>query len=459
MNYKQKILHACVIALSALTLISNSGCNEGFLDIKPDRTMVVPQTLSDLQGMLDNTGVMNRSNVGFLSVLISDDYNMTESRWNLTSDMAAKNAYIWNPTMYSGDNLYNDWKRPYQQVFYANLVLERLKELDITVPTEIDRARYIEGSAHFYRAWAFFHLAQLYSRPYDSDYSGTDPGIPLRLESDILVRSTRSTVQEVYRQIISDLSHARSSLGKADITTRPSRDAACAMLSRVYLMMGEYSLALDYADSVLMSTADLLDYRTVDPKKAFPFDPKHHEVVYQNTMLATSLLNAPNQLVSDALYALYDNRDLRKKTFYRMNADGSYSFRGSYDGSQSLFNGITTAEMMLIRAECLYRTGRGGDARDQLNILLKNRMEDGYTIPLIEEHDLLKFILDERRRELAFRGVRWWDMRRLYNDSSYSREVVRVVGGTTYTLSPGRSSYVLPIPDFVIEMSGMSQNE
>lgn len=459
MNYKQKTLQACLIWLSVQMLIFNSGCSEAFLDIKPDRTMVVPRTLDDLQGMLDNTGVMNRSNVGFLSVLISDDYSMTEPRWNLTSDMSAKNAYIWNPTMYSDDNLYNDWKRPYQQVFYANLVLERLKQLDIKVPADIDHARNIEGSAHFYRGWAFFHLAQLYSRPYDSDYSGTDPGIPLRLESDIVVRSIRRTVQETYQQIISDLSHARSCLDKVDITTRPSRDAACGMLSRVYLMMGEYSLALDYADSVLMSTSDLLDYRTVDPIKAYPFDPTHKEVVYQNTILATSLLNAPNQLVTDALYGLYDDHDLRKKTFYRLNIDGSYSFRGSYDGSQSLFNGITTAEMMLIRAECLYRTGRTGDAREQLDILMKKRMEEGYTIPLIEEQDLLKFILDERRRELAFRGVRWWDMRRLYNDSRYASEVVRVVGGTTHKLSPGRSSYVLPIPDFVIEMSGMKQNE
>ena len=90
--------------------------------------------------------------------------------------------------------------------------------------------------------------------PFDSITSISDPGIPLRLTSNLNVKSVRATVKQCYDQVIADLLLAEDMLpATVPLPVRPCRAAADAMLARVYLALGDYTGALTYADKALES--------------------------------------------------------------------------------------------------------------------------------------------------------------------------------------------------------------
>jgi hypothetical protein len=77
--------------------------------------------------------------------------------------------------------------------------------------------------------------------------------------------------------------------------------------------------------------------------------------------------------------------------------------------------------------------------------------------PVMSAAEALDTVLAERRKELAFRGIRWSDLRRL-NQEDWNITLTRNLNGTPYTLPPNSKLYTLPIPPDVIQESGIAQN-
>lgn len=73
--------------------------------------------------------------------------------------------------------------------------------------------------------------------------------------------------------------------------------------------------------------------------------------------------------------------------------------------------------------------------------------------------EVLRLVLNERRKELAFRGIRWSDLRRLNKDERFAVTLSRTLNGQTYQLSPNDKRYVIPIDEQEIRLSGIEQNE
>ncbi len=108
-------------------------------------------------------------------------------------------------------------------------------------------ANYL-GEARLIRALCYYSLLQYYARPF-ADGAGSKPGLPLRItpikgpgSSDL----ARSTVAQIYAQIIDDLNFAETNLpltnASAELnTTRAHRNTAIALKTRVYLSMRELS--------------------------------------------------------------------------------------------------------------------------------------------------------------------------------------------------------------------------
>ena len=79
-------------------------------------------------------------------------------------------------------------------------------------------------------------------------------------------------------------------------------------------------------------------------------------------------------------------------------------------------------------------------------------------ISTTDEMEALRIVLQERRKELLMRGIRWSDLRRLNLNEATSKKLIRILNNQQYELNPNSPNYVLPIQDNVIQLSGIEQN-
>jgi len=447
--------------LCSIALIS---CDDAFLDEKPDKALLVPTTLADFQALLDNDTDQALNYSPGLNVVAADNFYRTTPNV-LSLRTIERNTHMWASNLFEGASV-DDWNKPYRAVFYANIVLDGLDKLPENSGSSQTRAA-IRGSALFFRARAFYDLAQQFAAQYNKLTASSKPGIPIRLTSDVNKLVPRGTLQQTYDQIITDLTEAENLLPIQVVgKTRPSNAAAQGMLARIYLQMSDYTNAELFANKFLSMNNKLIDFNTLNPSAARPLpsglQKGNDEVVFYSRLLAMNFTGASSATIVDSsLYASYKTNDLRRTCFFINRGNGVVNFKGSYTGSSSLFNGVAVDEVYLIRSECRARNNDVQGALEDLNALLITRWKKGTFVPLTasSQKEVLKLILDERRKELIARGLRWGDLRRLNNDPEYVVTLSRIVDGKTYILSPNDPKYVFPIPDNEILLSGIEQND
>lgn len=450
------IINQIKIAAIILLMAALTSCDD-FLDVKPDQALVVPNKLADLEALLNNDrSVMNAEPaVGFIG---TDDYYVYDHEFQIFSTEMEINAYTWEKEIF-GDQMPYEWSKPYQQVYYANVVLEQLENIPVT---EENRWQWeqLKGRALFYRSYAYYTLLQLFAAPY-GEANHSKPGIVLKNSADINEDVFRSSLKESYDNVINSLKEAVNHLGENSLfDTQPDKEAAYACLSRVYLSMGDYSNAKAYADSCLSIEGQLMDYNSLNLTSSAPFARFNEEVLFHSTLYLYTITFFSAK-VKEEIVNSFDANDLRKEAFFKTNSDGSHSFKGCYSGkSYELFGGLATDEIYLIRAECKARSGNIAEAMDDLNTVLEKRWKAGTFEELTADtkDEALQLILEERRKELLFRGLRWMDLRRLNLSGDYNLTLTREVGGKEFTLPPNDPRYVYPIPQKEIDASGIEQN-
>ncbi len=436
------------------------GCSKKkFLDERPKSDLFVPATLEDFQALLDNDFAMGLTPV--LGELSADNFYLTTPLWQSIGTVE-QNAYIWTPDIFEGKGDNSDWNAPYKQVLYANVVLTGLENVDTTSDNR-KQWNHIRGSALFFRAYAFYNLAQVFALPYNAATANTDPGIPLKMSPNVDESVKRSTLEQTYTQILNDLLEAKTLLADSvsSIRIRPNKPAALAQLARVYLSMRKYEKAGAYADSSLRLYHELIDYNTRDSNSSRPFDRLNVETMYQSRFLETNVLKGVlgYASVDTTLYKTYALNDLRRTLFFWI-VPGRIAFRGSYTGLTHAFSGLATDETYLIRAECKARAGEVNSAMDDLNTLLFKRWKTGTFVPLTASTSAqaLDTILLERRKEMPCRGVRWTDIRRLNLDGA-NIKLKRIVNNLEYELQPNSPKYAIYIPPDAVIMGGYEQNK
>ena len=447
------------IALSWFALSVFASCKK-FLDAKPEQRTSTPDTLDDLQALLDNQwfyrfGVISTQNC-------SDEYYLPFSVWQTRKDLD-RLGYIWDAAL---DNE-TDWTRQYGLILTANTVLDRVDEVPGS-PSQ--RADQIKGAALFLRSHCFYQLAQLYAPQFDSATATSDMGIVLRLQADFNIPSTRSSVKQTYDQVIGDLKTAIALLpNNTAARTRPGKEAATALLARVYLQVGDYVNARLAAESCLSMYNTLIDYNDaseVNTNLSEPFINKgirNKEILYY--INEDGSLNAVNTSakIDSVLFNSYDTTDLRRAAFFRQNTpENTYRFKGSYNGSSSVgaFTGVGTAEVYLIKAECNARLGNISTAMQDLNSLLVKRYKPG-KVPVFNPaspEECLNIVLKERKKEMVYRGVRWADLKRLNKKPATAVTLTRNLNGNMYTLPPNDLRYTLLIPRIVMQQTNLAQN-
>ncbi|RYY56062.1 MAG: RagB/SusD family nutrient uptake outer membrane protein [Chitinophagaceae bacterium] len=444
-----------LIAIAAIGILS--GC-EKFLEEKPDVKLVVPQTVADLQSILNHPLIYQDDPAG--GERSSDNYYVTSANWQSMRSEEDKRAYQW-----AGERIYvtgidNEWARTYNHIYSANVVLHAFDGVTIQ-PGEQLAANIAAGTARFIRGRSIFNALVVWAPAFDEQNAGQDLGVSLRTDPDVNIPTTRASVRDCYDQVIADVREAVRLL--PDVSShpvQPSKAAASALLARVFLSMRMYDSALVYADISIQLKSDLFDLNNVvNPNATFTVSRFNPEVIYHAEMLAPNLLNTPRAKTDSTLYRSYETDDLRRTIYFKDNGDGTVGFRASYSGNNGGFSGLATNEVILMRAECLARKGDTEPAMQELNRLLQARWRTGSFVPksAASASDALLIILNERRKELLLRGLRWMDIKRL-NKEGYNIIQKRMINGVEYILEPNERRYALPIPEDVIAATGIQQN-
>lgn len=174
--------------------------------------------------------------------------------WNGTSTGATFKLYDYSRNIASSTTEYT-WELGYRVIGNCNKIIEIVKGLG----NESTREQTIMmGESYYLRALSYFLLVNEFAQPYSNNPT-QNPGLPLKLTSDPNdLPQSRSTVAEIYEQVVLDLKDAITSLTleqgespKANIYA--TKEAAEALLARVYLYMENWDGAWEMANTVITS--------------------------------------------------------------------------------------------------------------------------------------------------------------------------------------------------------------
>lgn len=451
---------------------SLGSCTKGFLDTTPQQSTSLDKVIVDLPS---TRGAIN----GIYSLMKSADYYGRTMFVN--ADLMADNGYISKKN--SGRYLPNDqyavtnndsrvraaWNQLYLLVANANILIEKGTALELPASEEPEK-KHILGEAYAMRALAFFDLARTYAQPYNFTADASHLGIPVVTktvpDNNNIISPKRNTTKETYQQIVNDLQSAIGLLTAAPIGFSASNkgkitlNGAKALLSRVYLYMGDWEKAETMATEVIGANKYTLLTRE---KLLTDFGLQNNsETIFEVHYLTTDNLGSDqltnftlqsgsygDLLATDNLYNAYDAADARRGFLIKSKRSGSGGENpaviiNKYTNITTFEEGIKImrlAEVYLNRAEArAMQPGKEADAVADIDVIKKRAFAT--PTPTTETGAaLLELIRNERRRELPFEGHRMFDLTRWKQSFTKYRS-----GTVTIAVDYPNQKTIMPIP-------------
>jgi hypothetical protein len=312
------------------------------------------------------------------------------------------------------------WTPLYKYIYASNACIEGLEaSKQVSEPLSTT----LKGEARLLRAFCYFQLTNLFGK------------VPLITTTDFATNSiaNRSEESAIYDQIKEDLAFAVQALPNDPANgerTRPGKDAARALLSKVYLYTKEWDKVIETASEVISA-----GYQLSDPASTFLFNSQ--ETIWQfkpvnparNTFEAREIVPSsggamPTYLLNEPFVLTFGSGDKRiinwigSREFAGQTIHYPYKYkvRGGTGVPQTEYIIVfRLAEQLLIRAEANANLGKLSDAISDID---KIRQRAGIALlsvdnPGITKEDLLLAIEQERMKELFVEwGNRWFDLKR-----------------------------------------------
>lgn len=410
------------------------------------------------------------------------------------------NPHRWGDSFLADDYTIRDiWAGYYSAIANINVALAGFDNIKPATAAETSELSRYKGDALLARAFYYHNLVIRWAKPYSASSAASDPGVPLLTSFNIAEMPARSSVKQVYDQILLDIAKAKELL--KDVPGTPGAkvfniDVVTALEARVKLHMGDWAGAYGAANTLIASGKYPL-INTPAALKSYWHSDGVQESIFQsftnkpselaNTNAIYLGLNAqtgrftPDFIPSQWVIDMYPATDIRKTVYFESKtlfiqgtAYPNVSLVNKYPGNPALFTAASTnyqhapkvfriAEMYLIAAEAAAKGGNPGNAIIALNAL---RTARGIGAAVTTgDVDLLQSIKDERFRELAFEGFRLDDLKRWHEGfNRKSPQNVNLINtGANYntlTIAPDADKFVwgLPTNDITINKN-LAQNK
>ncbi|MGM9768508.1 MAG: RagB/SusD family nutrient uptake outer membrane protein [Candidatus Cryptobacteroides sp.] len=354
------------------------------------------------------------------------------------------------------ENSYNGilsdvWNNWYNGVYRCNDVL------DHTVGKDFPNIGKYRGECLFIRSWFYFNLYRTF---------GTVPVTTTVVTPAKAKTIKRCTDEEMYNLLVNDLTEAAELLPvvRPAEKARVTRIAAQALLAKVYLTFGKYPEAKNIIEEAMTdggfgmmpSTAAAFDVKNKMNKEIIfalyynkTNDNGHGYWYSSNTPVMADIQN-PTSLFK-TLYDASDNRLPLINTYTKIN-DKLYAMNkwmDTYDATYTTQVGndfplIRYADLVLMYAEALCRVGDIPGAVAQLNRTRTRAGLPALAVDEVPDEDaFIQELADERGREFALEGQRWYDLVRLGLAVSYFKEL-------GYTIDAHQ--LIFPIPQDQIQI-------
>jgi hypothetical protein len=457
-NIRMKIL----VSIFSLFIIASlvSGCDKK-LDVAPQNTITPDQLTSaeDIKAVLFGTysTLQNANAYGEKYITIPELlYSTGDIDWAGT--FTSYRDFFTKQVVADNGEASKIWSNSYQTIAGANLVLSRLDLID-----EEERAA-IEAEAKFMRGLVYFQLVSFYALPYTAGNTASNPGVPLVLEplggyDPERDKRPRNSVEEVYAQVLDDLTFAAESLPEENENFRATKWSALAILSRVYLSQENYPEAAAAANEVIESEAHAL---TTSYAQAFNNAVSSSEDIFAIQQTSQSNSGTSNfgittfyssypvgrgeMQVTEDFIDMFGPEDVRGQFVYEGESiSGQVGFfTGKFEELYRAIPVVRLAEMYLTRAEANYRSGsQVGPNTPLQDVNIIRQRADADPLGSITSANQ---IVEERLKELAFEGEKPLTMKRLKMN----------VG----TIAFDDPSLVFPIPQREIDLgNALPQNE
>lgn len=432
-----------IFILSIIITTATTSCKKSFYNL-------VPYDGSPANGGISSDADLNVLANGMYAGL--RNVNLYGRTLPVKGDLAADNVYLKNSNSgrYLAFRDFNEttadgsaagvWDAAYSSIKDANQIINS----NLASSPVVDELR---GEAYAVRALMHFELVRNFATPYTVDQNA--PGIPIVTSYNQSALPARNKVKEVYTQIINDLNQAYSliSLNQGQTITINttsyiremtsefiSKYAAKGLLAKVYMTMGDWNnaktAALDVINNSGFSLVNAGNYVGFWANPAARTDKV--ETLFEVSSDAASNLSS-DQLsafyqqppigygdlwITNDLYNQYAATDVRRNVILIGNSSGNtVYFNNKYSNTANPADKddikvLRYADVVLILAEAYANLNDETNAKIYLNDVAEAR-DPSFTGYTSSGAQLEADIINERRKELAFEGDRYWDLMRL----------------------------------------------
>ena len=380
----------------------------------------------------------------YMTTLRTDELRLTGQTSSDDRD-SYLDLWLWKDENPSPTTTYFSWRNYYHSIYIANYIIEHQDEIKDAAVKDV---RQLVGEAYMMRAYNHFLLVNLYAEPYTHCTPATTRGVPMMLEANVNAIPPSSSVEAVYQQVLADISAAADYLNVAQWPEgknyRFTTVSADALRARTYLYMGRWQDALTVAERVIAAHGELEDLNVAT--SLLPDNFKSVENIVALEQFSSNMSTVINFPSTDFINK-YRTGDQRKSKYFKKATSTTYSLIKKDENSYCSFR---SAEAYLTAAEAAAQLNDLPKAINLLKPLMQKRLNSsayGTTLTLMEamtQAELLEEIYDERARELAFEGHRWYDLRRTTQPA-----LTHTFAGETYTLTPEK--YTMRFPTEAVE--------